>query len=48
MFTNTPAQDNHASPSGFSREFIEVSNVLNDVNNEARVAKGMEVYHIPD
>ena len=47
MFANAASKNDHSSLLGFSGQFIQITDVLHDINNQARISEGVEVYHIP-
>lgn len=46
MFANPSTKHNHAGLSRFPGHFIEITNVLYDINDKARLSKGVEVDHV--
>jgi len=48
MLANTTAKNNHPSLAGGTRVFVQVANISDNVKDETRGAKGMEINHVAD
>ena len=48
VLTNASAKDDHTRLYGFTSEFVQGSDVADDVQNETGRLERMEIYHIPD
>jgi len=48
MFANTPTEDNHSSFPRLSRQFVQVANILHDIQDETWRPEGVEINHIAD
>ena len=46
VFADATTENNHTSLLRFSRELVQVADILNDVYYETRVLERMEVYHV--